>query len=454
LIIRDPIHSDIYLDPIETAILDSKEMQNLRGIKQLGNAYLVYPTAVHTRFDHSIGVNSVFKRICFELGHKEGAARVLKNSDLLPIKIAALLHDVTHLPFGHTFEDNMDFWERHDEKRRYIDLFHSGSGEIGKILVKEKIEDTVLNLLTVKNPEKNLDDPWQAQILTAPICADLLDYLRRDAYFCGLKRNYDDRIFKYFDLQKNDDDKYILVLDLTKNNNLRIDALSETLNILRLRCYLTQAVYYHHTKLCADAIVSKALHIAIAEKKITKENLNQTGDEKFLDTLLQIKDPQISNLITRIKERKLLKRAFTVTANTLTGTKKERFQIKNKFVTKYQYNVCEKSKMEREIADEAELSEEDIIIHCIGDESLKESSVCVRLQSPEGITELNSSSLTNEETKRIEQEYLDLWGLTVFSPENQTSRVHEICKNVFDMEGETLSKSTDDKKQMNLDGWE
>jgi HD superfamily phosphohydrolase len=79
LIIRDPIHSDIYFDSIEKAILDTKEMQNLRGIKQLGNAHLVYPSAVHTRFDHSIGVNSVFKRICFELDLKENAKKILKK---------------------------------------------------------------------------------------------------------------------------------------------------------------------------------------------------------------------------------------------------------------------------------------------------------------------------------------------------------------------------------------
>lgn len=428
-------------------------MQNLRGIKQLGNAYLVYPTAVHTRFDHSIGVNSVFKRICFELGLKTDAGRILKNSELLPIKVASLLHDVTHVPFSHTFEDNMEFWSRHDDKKRYTDLFNSDSGELGRILKKEKIEDEVLDLLTVKNPEKNLDHPWKAQMLTAPICADLLDYLRRDAYFCGLKRNYDDRIFKYFDLQKNDDGKFILVLDLTKNNNLRIDALSETLNILRLRCFLTQAVYYHHTKLCADAIISKALYIAMNEDKISKSFLNQISDEKFLDNLLQMNHPQITRLVSRIKERKLLKRAFIVTANTSSGSKKDRINIKNKFVTTYLNSVYEKNKMERKIAGEVGIPDEDIIIHCVGEESLKESSVCVRLHRPEGITELNRSPLTNEETKRIEQEYLELWKIIVFAPKEHLTRVNELCKNEFHIDGETPSKSPSDKDQMNLDKW-
>jgi uncharacterized protein len=453
LIIRDPIHSDIYFDTVEKAILDSKEMQNLRGIKQLGNAYLVYPTAVHTRFDHSIGVNSVFKRISYELGLKNTAGRIIKNTELLPIKIAALLHDVTHVPFSHTFEDNLEFWERHDEKIRYIELFDSGSGEIGKILRREKIEDEVLELLTVKKPEKNLDDPWKAQILTAPICADLLDYLRRDAYFCGLKRNYDDRIYKYFDIQKNEHEKEIFVIDLTKNNNLRIDALSETLNILRLRCFLTQAVYYHHTKLCADAIIAKALNIAIKEKRITKNSLNQISDEKFLDNLMRLNHPQITKLISRIKERKLLKRAFIVTANTLSGTKKEKINLKNKFVTQYLNSVEEKNKMERKIAGEVGVPEEDIIIHCVGEESLKESGVCVRLQLPEGLTELNQSIQTNEETKRIEQEYLDLWKIIVFAPKEHISDVNKICTSEFHIDGETPSKPISHKDQISLGRW-
>ena len=54
-VLRDPVHDDIYLTHEELAVLDTPEMQRLRGVKQLGTAYLVYPGAVHTRFDHSIG---------------------------------------------------------------------------------------------------------------------------------------------------------------------------------------------------------------------------------------------------------------------------------------------------------------------------------------------------------------------------------------------------------------
>lgn len=412
-------------------ILDTIEMQRLRGIKQLGSAYLVYPTAVHTRFDHSIGVNSVFKKIYTEIKTKN-TQRNKASCSPTPVAIACLIHDITHIPFGHTIEDDSGFWGRHDERERYEEIFHQGSGEIGEILRRKKLEDEVLDILTLEPPKLPL--PWTAQILTAPICADLLDYLRRDAYFCGLNRSFDDRILKYFDIQENDGGKPILLLDLTKNNVLRVDALSEIYNILRLRCFLTQAVYYHHTKICADAIISKALHIAIKEHNVTRSDLERTGDEGFFQLLLSKNDPRITKLVSRIQGRKLLKRAFEINVNTFSNLK-ESINFKNKTLMKYLNDPAAKNDKEHEIAGEAGISEEDVIIYCVGDDSLKESSVCVKLQYPENITELNRSTCTNSQAKEIEQEYLNLWKFFVFTPKSEVTKVSNICETVFGHEG-------------------
>src|SRR5712692_9167602 len=102
MIIRDPIHGDIALSPVEEKVLDFPEVQRLRGIKQLGTASLVYPGCVHTRFDHSLGVNALAKRIIESLRHS--GARIAAETEQA-IGVAALLHDVTHVPFGHTLED-------------------------------------------------------------------------------------------------------------------------------------------------------------------------------------------------------------------------------------------------------------------------------------------------------------------------------------------------------------
>lgn len=102
MLVRDPIHGDVELSAIETALLDLPDMQRLRGIKQLGTAYLVYPGALHTRFDHSIGVCAVAHRIVDALRR---AGHLITSDQETAVGAAALLHDVTHVPFGHTLED-------------------------------------------------------------------------------------------------------------------------------------------------------------------------------------------------------------------------------------------------------------------------------------------------------------------------------------------------------------
>src|SRR5438093_9977689 len=99
MLIRDPIHGDIVLTRMEEQVLDCAAVQRLRGIKQLGTASLVYPGCVHTRFDHSLGTCALAKRIVAAL--RAAGTPVEVDLEAL-IAIAALLHDVTHVPFGHT----------------------------------------------------------------------------------------------------------------------------------------------------------------------------------------------------------------------------------------------------------------------------------------------------------------------------------------------------------------
>src|SRR5260221_10811721 len=111
MLIRDPIHGDIALSPLEERVLDFPEMQRLRGIKQLGTASLVYPGCAHTRFDHSLGANALAKRIVAAI--RESGTAIEPDLAQL-IGVTALLHDVTHVPFGHTLEDERRLFPRHD----------------------------------------------------------------------------------------------------------------------------------------------------------------------------------------------------------------------------------------------------------------------------------------------------------------------------------------------------
>src|SRR5262252_10163239 len=99
-LIRDAVHGDIEMGPLEVELMDTSEFQRLRGIKQLGTAYLVFPSALHTRFEHSLGTSWMAYRMLNAVRRTTDIA----TDDETLIRVSALLHDLTHIPFGHTLE--------------------------------------------------------------------------------------------------------------------------------------------------------------------------------------------------------------------------------------------------------------------------------------------------------------------------------------------------------------
>jgi hypothetical protein len=311
-VLRDPVQGDVLLTHEELALLDTREMQRLRGVKQLGSADLVYPGARHTRFEHSIGTAHLSQQIvdavnraaelapreCLRIGEAE--ARV--------IRVAALLHDITHIPYGHHFEDQAGLLHRHDSPERYERMLDASS-EIGAALRKAGLHRDVLAVLC------NRDDtpPYWRQINSDTICSDILDYLARDAYFTGLRIGIDARILAYFRVERASGNLY---LDLAKHNLLREDILSEIVRILEARYYFSERVYYHHAKVAAGALVARAVELALAEKLVAETDLYATDDASLLDLLERSAERakpavarRLRSLVERYRRRKLPKRA-------------------------------------------------------------------------------------------------------------------------------------------------
>src|SRR5689334_21627525 len=94
-LIRDAVHGDIEIGALEVELMDTLEFQRLRGIKQLGTAYLVFPSAVHTRFEHSLGTCWMARRVVEPIRR----TREIAPDEELLIRIAGLLHDIMHIPF-------------------------------------------------------------------------------------------------------------------------------------------------------------------------------------------------------------------------------------------------------------------------------------------------------------------------------------------------------------------
>src|SRR5438093_1329557 len=99
-LIRDAVHGDIELGALEIELMDTPEFQRLRGIKQLGTAYLVFPSAVHTRFEHSLGTSWMAYRVLQAVRRSEA---ISQDAERL-MRLSAPLHDVPHIPSGHTLE--------------------------------------------------------------------------------------------------------------------------------------------------------------------------------------------------------------------------------------------------------------------------------------------------------------------------------------------------------------
>src|SRR5437899_13043459 len=160
-LIRDAVHGDIEMGPLEVELMDTPEFQRLRGIKQLGTAYLVFPSAVHTRFEHSLGTSWMAQKI-LQAVRRNAPGAAAEDENL--IRVAALLHDITHIPFGHTLEDERRVLPRHDKDEDRVEYFLKQS-EVGRILMREGIQEVVIS--TIRG-----DESFRSDIVGGAISAD------------------------------------------------------------------------------------------------------------------------------------------------------------------------------------------------------------------------------------------------------------------------------------------
>ncbi|XP_015578616.1 deoxynucleoside triphosphate triphosphohydrolase SAMHD1 homolog isoform X1 [Ricinus communis] len=194
--IRDNVHGYIYLDPLFLKFVDTEQFQRLRDLKQLGLTYLVYPGAVHSRFEHSLGVYWLASEAVQRIKIYQGSELDINDSDIITVKLAGLLHDIGHGPFSHLFESeflprvyNGLNWSHEDMSLKMIDfivdthhididpeylkkakeMITASSGHASQNAVNEKrfLHDIVAN------GRNGID-------------VDKFDYLIRDSRACGL----------------------------------------------------------------------------------------------------------------------------------------------------------------------------------------------------------------------------------------------------------------------------
>lgn len=327
--VRIAVSGDVLLNRLETTIVDTREFQRLRRIKELGTTYLVYPTALHTRFDHSLGTLYMamqMARAIRENEHSHDDEKAITQEQEQLIRLLALLHDITHIPFGHTLEDESCIFDPHDKDSKRREYFLGRDSAIGKILIECLGNDLYDRFMSIYGADKdNLgalgDDLFVYDLVNNTVCADLLDYLRRDSYFCNVVLDMDYRFLKFLYLHR-DGTKRRLAVRLWKEGepSPRRDVLSELTRLLDNRYLLGERVYFHHAKLVTGAMVSGAVQRAVEGKKARKADLydvrnknkrRQTvGDEALLDRLESCGVTSVEKLASCLRERKLWKTTY------------------------------------------------------------------------------------------------------------------------------------------------
>ncbi|MCL2853541.1 MAG: HD domain-containing protein [Defluviitaleaceae bacterium] len=268
-IFRDPIHNVIDLDTGDEAanelvikLIDTREFQRLRSIRQLGFAYFAYPSATHTRFEHSLGVAFLAKRFLEKIVsledkvltlYKESAHRQLLSDFFARIRkdkavtiIAALLHDIGHGPLSHTFETIL----KNSRHENWTKAIISGESEVNSLLAgfDASFPQKVCGILS----ESDESMP-SAKIITGQLDIDKIDYLLRDSYMTGAGYGKFDVEWLFNVLTVGvRGDQVEVGLDLGKG-------LSVAEDFVMARIYMFRNIYLHKTSIIAQTMLKLLL---------------------------------------------------------------------------------------------------------------------------------------------------------------------------------------------------
>jgi HD superfamily phosphohydrolase len=183
--IYDPIHGFISITPLMQNFIDTSEFQRLRDLKQLGATYFVFPSATHTRFEHSLGVSHLAGLTMSSLKNTQPELGITEK-DIELTRIAGLLHDIGHGPFSHLYDHYVKEPTEPEHEERGIEIIKNMVEKYEINITKDEL-NKVINMI---DPDKNNKKLWMYQIVANKICSidvDKIDYIQRDCYHIGMK---------------------------------------------------------------------------------------------------------------------------------------------------------------------------------------------------------------------------------------------------------------------------
>jgi len=386
--IKDSVHNYIEVTGVARALLDTPPVQRLRRVSQLGTVVLVYPSANHTRFEHSLGVYHLADRA---LDHLAVEGRQAER-----VRAAALLHDVGHAPYSHNVEELL---HRHTGKYHDDVAALIGSGEVARVLSEHGLNPDRIARLVAGEGELG-------QLVSGELDVDRMDYLVRDAHHTGVPYGTIDhnrlvRELRFVDGQ--------LVLD---EGNVQTAE-----SLLLARALMNPTVYGHHVARIAKAMLRRGAERLLDAGDVSATQLRRMDDYELRVALREC--GPTAPYARRLDERDLFKRAVWAEMDAVPGDllEADHDRIRN---------------LERDVAGAAGVDPETVVLD---------------VPAPPGMTESSSRVVVNGEVRRLgEQSTLvnalraaqrDQWRLGVYAPAESSDRVGDAAIRTlgFDLEG-------------------
>lgn len=250
-VMRDPVHEYIHIDyQIIWDVISAREFQRLRRIHQMGTSYLVYHTAEHSRFSHSLGVYEILRRMISEV---EDLKDYLTEDEKIQGLLAGLLHDLGHGPFSHFFE-----LVTHESHEHMTVRILTEDTEIHQILesYQSGLSQKVASILTHTHPKKVL-----SQLISSEMDADRMDYLLRDATFTGTS-------YGHFDLER-----ILRTLRVVQDRLvIKESGIHSVEDYIMARYHMYWQVYFHPTSRAVEAILL-AFFTRFKDLRVTHPNI-------------------------------------------------------------------------------------------------------------------------------------------------------------------------------------
>ncbi len=294
-VIRDPLWDNISLDDAALGLLDTLPVQRLRYIRQLGHAFLVYPGATHSRFEHALGAYHLTRRALQALEARGELDRV-PGTDRQAVVHAALLHDIGHYPFSHALEE-AGFPSHEDQGVARLE--EPGLSERLTALGGNELIRTIGDLMRGRSRS-----PLQG-LISGSLDLDKIDYLCRDSRMCGVP-------YGLIDV-----DRLLASLTLVEKGGGGLEVgvhekgASALESLLFAKYQMYRNVYWHHAVRSATCMFKRAVRLAVRKGSVTGPAIAGLTDDAFMQ-LLETADP--GSLPEALRVRRLYKRALDLPA--------------------------------------------------------------------------------------------------------------------------------------------